>query len=304
MSGTNWLKLSILALLWGGSFIFVELALTGFSPITLVFARMALAAALLFAIVLARKLPIPKSPQIWFSYAIMGTLANVAPYSLFAWGQQHITAATASILNATSPIFVVFAAWKFGAEAKPRLPQIIGIMIGFTGVLILMSPGIREGISAQRLGELAILAAAASYSAGSIYGKRFNETPALVNAAAMSACSAIILLALSVTIENPSDLQPDLTAWLAIVGIAALSTALAFLLYFNLLHTAGPTFLSLVTYLIPIAAISLGVLLLHEPLPNTSIAGVAVIFLGLLILDGRAAKGITALFHPKNKPPA
>ncbi|MEM7144415.1 MAG: DMT family transporter [Verrucomicrobiota bacterium] len=303
MPATNWFKLFILSLVWGGSFIFIEIALADFPPFTLVFARMALAAAILFAIVFARKMPIPKNPRTWLTYAIMGILTNVAPFSLIAWGQQHITAATASILNATVPLFVVFAAWKFGAESKPRPAQIIGVLIGFAGVLILMSRGIREGISSERLGEFAVLGAAASYAAGSIYAKRFHDTPALVNAAAMCSCSALILAALCLIIENPLTLQPGLKASLAVVAIAVLSTAFAFLLYFNVLRSAGPTFLSLVTYLIPIVAISFGVLLLNEPLPATSIAGVATIFLGLLILDGRAAKCTHSLFQSKNDPP-
>jgi drug/metabolite transporter (DMT)-like permease len=297
MPAKNWLNLILLALLWGSSFVFIEVALTGFDPLTLVLLRLALAALILFAVVLAQGLAIPRHPRTWGAYLCMGLLTNVLPFSLIAWGQQHITAGTASILNATVPLFVVFATWRFGTGESLRRNQFVGIFLGFTGVLILMGPGLWREFTLQRAGELCILGAAVCYAAGSIFGKRFKDTPPVVNAAAMCACSALMLLPLTFAVAQPLETQADPKAWLALVAIAVLSTALAFLLYFSILRAAGPTFLSLVTYLIPIVAISLGALFLHEKVTLTNLLGVLVIFLALLILDGRAKRLIFARLH-------
>jgi drug/metabolite transporter (DMT)-like permease len=302
MPPKNWFKLSLLALVWGSSFIFIEIALTGFNPLTLVLVRLALAALILFAFVFARGLAVPRNPRTWGAYLCMGLLTNVLPFSLIAWGQQHITAGTASILNATVPLFVVFATWRFGTGDILHRNQLVGILLGFVGVLVLMGPGLWREFTLQRAGELCILGAAVCYAAGSIFGKRFKDTPPVVNAAAMCACSSLILLPITFAVARPLETHADTQAWLALVAIAVLSTALAFLLYFSVLRAAGPTFLSLVAYLIPVVAISLGALFLHEKITLTNLFGVLVIFLALLILDGRAKRLITARLRPSPPP--
>ena len=151
---SNWIRLLVLALVWGGSFIFIEIALRGFLPFTLVWIRVSLAAATLFAIAIAKGEAVPRELRTWGGFLCIGLLSNVAPFSLITWAQQHITAGTASILNATVPLWVVVASLCFGIGTKPTRPQVIGVIIGFLGVILLIAPKMNGGLSAARSGEL------------------------------------------------------------------------------------------------------------------------------------------------------
>jgi drug/metabolite transporter (DMT)-like permease len=193
----------------------------------------------------------------------------------------------ASILNATTPIFTVLLAHFLTSDERLTTKKITGVLIGFIGVYLMMKPELTDGFSWRGLGQAAVLVAAISYSFAAIFGKRFKDMPAVVNSAGMLICSSIIMLPLVIFVDSPWSVRPSLEALSAVLGIAVISTAIAYLLYFHLLATAGATNVLLVTFLIPISALLLGVGILGEVIKVFEYAGMGCIFLGLIIIDGR-----------------
>jgi drug/metabolite transporter (DMT)-like permease len=278
-------KLLLLGLLWGSSFIFIELALEGFGPLTIVFIRVVMASLTLMAIVILQKHALPRKLSLWGKYALLGLVSNVLPFSLITWGQQHITAGMASVLNAAVPLFAVLLAHRFSKDETITLRKLLGVMLGLCGVIILMLPQLDGGLSAQNFGQLAVLLGAFCYGIAVVFGKNFSGTPAVVNAACMLACSSIMLLPAVLILEWPATRDPDLSSWLAVIGLAELSGALAYLLYFKILAENGAVSISLVTFLIPIVATLLGSVLLGERFKLVEGIGVLVIFSAIAVIN-------------------
>jgi len=297
MKPKEWGLLIILSVCWGGSFFFVEVALRGFQPFTLVFLRIAIAALILVGVVCLTGKRLPKSFKTWGGYVVMGALANAIPFSLIAWGQTRIESGVASILNATTPIFSVLLAHFLTSDERMTANKIMGVLIGFIGVYLMMKPELADGFSWRGLGQTAVLGAAICYGLGAIFGKRFKNIPAVVNSAGMLICSSIMILPLVFIIDYPWSLRPSLEAITAILGIAVISTVLAYLLYFYILSTAGATNVLLVTFLIPISALLLGVGLLGEVIKVLEYAGMGCIFLGLIVIDGRTLNRVMRFYR-------
>ncbi len=293
MSLKNWCLLIILSILWGGSFFFVEVALEDIPPFTLVFFRLALAAVALLAYLKIRGEKIPLTLPLWGTFLVMGLLANALPYALIVWGQTHITGSLASILNATTPIFTVLVAHILTTDERLMTHKLVGVLVGFTGVMAMMMPAMAQGLNFDSYGQIAVLVASISYAFAGVWGKRLHATPVIVNAAGTLVCSSLVLLPIIFVFEAPLAITPSLNSLLAVAAIALLSTALAFLLYFNILASAGATNLALVTFLIPISALLLGMGLLGETMEATTFYGMAIIFLGLICIDGRLIKRFT-----------
>lgn len=287
MTFLQWFLLSLLSLLWGGSFLFIELSLRAFEPLTIVFVRLAIAALLLHAVVYASGQKLPRSPRIWLAFAGMGILNNVIPFSLIIWGQQHITGSLASILNATTPIFTVLLAHWLTLDERLTVSKLSGVGLGFGGVVILIGPEILGGLSFQNLGQFAILGAALSYGFAGIYGRRFKQMPSKVVAAGIVTTSSTLVLPLALWLESPLSAQVTPIPGFALLGLGLLSTGIAYLIFYHLLATAGATYTSLVTFLIPLSAVLLGLWILGERLAWNAIAGMILILAGLLVIDGR-----------------
>ena len=288
MKPKEWWLLIILSMCWGGSFFFVEVALPDFQPFTLVFLRIAIAALILVGVVYLTGKRLPASLKTWGGYVVMGLLNNAIPFSLIVWGQTRIEGGVASILNATTPIFTVLLAHFLTSDERLTTKKVMGVLIGFIGVYLMMKSELTDGFSWRGLGQAAVLGGAVSYSFAAIFGKRFKEIPAVVNSTGMLICSSIMMLPLVIIIDSPWSVRPSLEAMSAVLGIAVISTAIAYLLYFHLLATAGATNVLLVTFLIPISALLLGVGILGEVIKVLEYAGMGCIFLGLIIIDGRA----------------
>ncbi|MEM9906094.1 MAG: DMT family transporter [Cyanobacteria bacterium P01_D01_bin.44] len=286
MSLQQWCLLSLLSLLWGGSFLFIELSLLVFEPLTIVFVRLAIAAILLHGVVYLSGQRLPRSPRIWLAFAGMGILNNLIPFGLIIWGQQHITASLASILNATTPIFTVILANWLTSDEKLTTYRLLGVALGFSGVVVLMGPEILGGLSFQSIGQFAILGAALSYGFAAIYGRQFKAMPSKVAAAGIVTTSSIMVFPLAL-LESPLSVQISLVSGVALFCLGLLSTGVAYLIFYHLLAKAGATYTSLVTFLIPLSAVILGVLILGERLSGGAIAGMILILAGLLVIDGR-----------------
>jgi drug/metabolite transporter (DMT)-like permease len=285
-----WLWLLSLSVLWGGSFFFAKVAVGELGPFTVVFARVSLAAlALALVVPLRRDAP-------WPTYFAMGFLNNALPFSLIFWGQTEIGSGLASILNATTPLFTLVVAHVLTPDEKIDRTKVAALLVGLLGVVVLIGPSALVG-SSTLWGQAACLAAALSYAFAGIYGRRFRRmgiAPAEAAAGQLTA-STVLILPIMLVIDRPWMVPPpSLTVWLALGALALLSTALAYVLYFRILAAAGATVLLLVTFLIPVPAILLGALVLGERLEPRHYAGMALIGLGLAIIDGR----IAALLRP------
>lgn len=293
MSGADWLRLLFLSLLWGGSYFFIEVALIELPVMTIVALRVSIAAALLWVLLLISGTKCTLSPAIVLMFLGMSLLNNVIPFSLIVWGQTEITSSLASILNATAPLFAVVVATLFLKDEQLTRRKLFGVALGFIGVVVTIGPdAILEAGSGTR-GQLAVLAAGFSYALAGVFGRRFHAMgikPLCSAAGQVTMSSILVVTYLLVTGEAGDVVHMSTTSWLAIGGLSVLSTALAYILYFGLLASAGATNLMLVTFLIPVTAILLGVLFLGERLRPIEIAGMVVIALALITLDGRVFK--------------
>lgn len=293
MGAAQWTMLIVLSVLWGGSFFFVEIAVAALPPLTVVTLRVALAALALWLFALASGRPVPRRAGVWGALFGMGVLNNVIPFSLIAWAQTEIASGLASILNATTPLFTVLVATLLLADERAGPGRIAGMAIGFSGVVLIVGPSALAGLGGAGLAQLAVLAGALSYALAGVFGRRFRALglDPVVTAAGQVTASALLLAPIGLAPPALSSLAaagPDI--WLALAGLAILSTALAYVLYFRILAEAGATNLLLVTFLIPVSAIGLGAVVLAERLAPAHFAGMAVIGAGLLLIDGRVLR--------------
>lgn len=289
------LLLGALALVWGGSFFFAEVALREVPPLTVTLFRVALALPVLFVVVKARGLAIPRGGRVWGAYLGMGALNNAIPFSLIFWGQTQIESGLASILNGTTAVFGAVVAGLLLKDEPLTPPKLIGAGLGVLGVAVVMGPAALTSLDPRSLAQLAILAAALSYAFASVWGKLFLAgQPPLMNALGMVAGSTVLMLPLALYVDGMPRFDLSVSVWGALIGVAVLSTALAYLMYFEILRLAGSANLMLVTLLIPPVAVTLGALFLQESLSRDAFAGFAVIALGLVVTDGRLPKRLLA----------
>jgi drug/metabolite transporter (DMT)-like permease len=291
MTGREWILMLTLSILWGGSFFFVEVALTGLPPLTIVWLRVALAALILWAIVRASGVALP-GRAVWPALLVMGFLNNAVPFTLFVLAQGEITGALASILNATTPLFTIIVAHLATGDERLTGAKAAGLGLGFAGVVVMLAGAELSGAGAAKL---ACLMAALSYGLAGVWGRRFRAmgVAPLATAFGQVTASTVLLLPVWLWLDAPWTLDwPGLSVAGAVVGIAALSTVLAYMIFFRLLASAGATNLSLVTFLIPVSATALGWLVLGERLLPQHLAGFGLIALGLSAIDGRFWKDV------------
>ncbi len=290
MGPMEWALLLALSMLWGGSFFFVGVAVEELGPLTIVALRVGLAALALNALILLLGQRMPRDRRLWAAFFGMGLLNNMIPFSLIAWGQGHIASGLASILNATTPFFTIVVA-HFLTRDEPFIPgRLAGVAIGFAGVVYMLGTEAHEGAASRSWAQLAVLAGALSYAFAGVFGRRFRTLGCspLVAACGQVTASALVLMPLALVAERFwQQPWPGLDTWSAVFGLALFSTALAYLIYFRLLASAGATNLLLVTFLIPASAILLGIFVLGERLEWRHLAGMGLIGLGLAAIDGR-----------------
>ena len=286
----EWGLIIVLSIKWGGSFFFVGVAVKEVTPLTIVLCRVALASIILLAIVHLKGHKMPSSLSLWGAFFIMGVLNNLIPFSLIVWGQTHIESGLASILNATTPIFSAILAHFFTGEERLTTNRISGVLIGWIGVTVLIGIESLRGFGIEVIGQIAVLGATFSYACAAIYGRRFKNMSPLVVATGMLCGSTIMMAPLALFIEQPWNLSPDGMTLMALFGLSAISTSFAYIIYFQVLATSGPTNILLVTFLIPASAILLGTMVLEERLAWNVIVGMGMIFIGLIAIDGRLIK--------------
>ena len=291
-----WALLGLLGLIWGGSFFFARVAVAHVPPFTLVLLRLGLAALALHLYLCGRHGIYPALAGRWREFLLMGLINNAIPHAFIFLGQTHIGAGLAAILNATTPVWTVIIANVATEDEKLSAAKFAGCLLGLAGTVVLIGPSALAGLLGTA-GDVPLWAlvlpvlAAISYGFSATYGKRFRNLAPPVTAAGQLTASTLIMLPVAVLVDMPWTMpMPPLTTVLAILGLALVSTAYAYILFFRIMAEAGATNTSLVTLLVPPSAILLGYLFLGEMLQATDVGGMLLIAAGLAILDGRVLK--------------
>lgn len=296
MSRSALARLGLLACIWGASFLFIKVSLEGMSPLQVVVGRLGSGTIVLLAICVLRGQGLPRGTALWGHLLLMGIVANVVPFFLFAWAEQRISSGLAGLLNGSTPLFTMAIALAALPEERGSPGRLAGLLLGFVGVVIVVAPWRATppdpvaGTDGSALaGQLACLAAAALYGAAFVYTRRFLSNrglaPLVLSAGQLAAATAVMLVLAPLYVRAPMTLTVPVVASIAVLG--AIGTGLAYLLYYGLIRDAGATAASTVTYLVPVVAVTLGILVLGEPLSWTVFVGGAVVVLGVAQAEGR-----------------
>jgi drug/metabolite transporter (DMT)-like permease len=290
MTPVEWILLFILGGFWGCTFFFNEIAILELPPLSIILFRVGLASIILWIVVFASGITIPRSRDVWVALGIMAAINSAIPFFLIAWGQIHITGGLASILIATSPLFAVVGAHYWTRDEGLTPGKIIGILAGLIGVVFLLGPELLGDIGSDLIGQLSVLAAAICYAGSAIYGRRFATfgVPPLFVATGQMTMATVLLVPFTLIVDQPWTLaNPSLPVWGAIISLAVVSTTFAYLIYFRILANAGAINILLVNFLVPVSALLLGIFVLGETLTIEQMIGLACIVVGLVTIDGR-----------------
>lgn len=297
ISPRAWAELLLLGCIWGASFIMNKLALAEFGVFTTVAFRVTGGCLILWLWVIAKSMPIPRSPRIWFAFLVMGILNTALPYSLITWGQLTIPSGLAAILNASTAIFGVLIAAIVFRDERLTGRRLAGVCLGFAGVAVVMGYDALSSLNLTSLSQLALIAASISYGLAASWARvRLAGLPPQVAAAGMLTGASLIMLPTALIHDGIPTMNHPPQILFALAYLAAISTALAFLLYYRVLAMAGAGNLSLVTLLVAPVAVILGALIFQETLPMRAYVGFALLALGLMVIDGRILTRLRANF--------
>ena len=290
MDAGDWSRLVFLSVLWGATFFFTSVALRELPPLTLVFLRLSIATLILLPVLWLNKVRLPSGISGWQPFAVMALLNNVIPFSLIVMAQTHIPSGMASVLNATTPVFTVLVAAAFGDE-RLIFRRVAGVVMGLAGVVVLRGFAF-EIDPDQTAGILLCLGATMSFGFSALWATRkLKGKPPLESAAFQLVSASVMMACLATVIDQPWHLaMPGVTTWSAIVGLATLSTALAYIVFFDIIVRSGASTVMLVTLLVPVSAILLGYFVLGERIASREIVGALIIGSALLVMDGRVLR--------------
>ena len=282
----DWISLLILTVLWGSAFLFNELALQSFPPPVLVAGRILIAAVVVYGYLRFTGAALPRDARAWIPMAVIAVFGNVLPFNLIAWSQQFIDSSLAGVLMAVMPLFVLSLAHFFVPGARLTPFKALGFLLGFTGIVVVIGPDFEQGNSNPMAlwGALAALGAAFSYSVSTIYTRRLGAGDPMRRAAGMLIVASV-LSAPAALIDLPELATPSVMSIAAITFLGLLATGFATLLYFRLIQGPGPTFLSLVNFLVPVWAVLAGAVILNESLTSSVFTGLAMILSGIAISE-------------------
>jgi drug/metabolite transporter (DMT)-like permease len=284
-------RIALLALIWGSAFLWIKLADRGFSPVEVTLTRLAMGAAVLFAIVLARREAVPRSLQLWAHIAVAALFANAVPYLLFAVAEQRVDSSTAGVINATTPLWTVVLALAVRHQKSLTSWQTAGLIVGFAGAVLIFTPW-RAASGLTSAGGLECLAASVSYAISYIYMDRYlarRELGAIVlSACQLAAATVMLAVALTVSGVQTPHFTAESVAAIAVLGI--IGTGFAYVLNYQIIISEGATVASTVTYLLPVIAIVLGALVLSESVTVTVLAGIALVLTGVALTRYQAKR--------------
>ena len=289
-------RLGLLALIWGSSFLLIKFALEGVTPPQLVLGRLIAGAVVLLVIVKVTGGALPRERAVWGHLALMSVVANIIPFFLFAWGEQRVTSGMAGILNGTTPLFTLAVAMAALSDERWSPQRIGGLLLGFVGVVVVVAPWNADGAVNAVSGQIACLGAAACYGVGFVYARRFLSyrglPPLSLSAAQLSLAAVLLAVTSPLTMRGAVDLTPAVAG--SVLALGAVGTGLAYLLFYRLIGDIGAMSSSLVTYLIPVVAVFLGVVVQDDPLTWNVFVGAAIVVVSAAIAEGRiAARPVT-----------
>ena len=284
--------LGLLALMWGSSYLFIKIGVETLPPLSLVFMRLLVGLAILGAVVVVTRTPLPRDPRTLGHLAILGAVNIAIPFWLIGWAEQHISSGLAGILQSAAPFFTLVLAASFVHDEHITRDRVAGMAIGFLGILVLSAPNLAEvgtAAGAQRLlGELGVVLASLAYGTGNTYARRaLRETRPLVLATGQVGWALAMVVALAFLVDGGITLPSVPEAWFAVGWLGSVGTGFAYVIFFRLLTGWGPTRASLVAYLLPVVAVVLGVVVLGETVDATFLAGAALIVAGIWVVNRR-----------------
>ncbi|MFT6063134.1 MAG: drug/metabolite transporter (DMT)-like permease [Paracoccaceae bacterium] len=288
VSNRAWAELLLLSAVWSTSFLATQIVLREMGPVTLVMWRVASAATALWLVMAARGIAPPKGARVWGALMLMGLLNNAIPFALISWGQESIETGLAAILNASTALFAALVAALILPDQRLTAGRLTGICVGLCGVAAAVGPGAVAGLDPRSLGQLAVIGAAVAYAFASVWARlRLTGLHPVAAAAGMTGCATVWILPAALMIEGTPTLAMSAPGWGALAWLSLVGTAGAYLLYYRVLALAGPANLMLVTMIIPPMAILIGAWVLKERVGPGALLGLALIILGLVIIDGR-----------------
>lgn len=288
MSAFDWGRILLLGAIWGGSFFFARIAVSEMHHLTLVMFRVAIAAAALHIYLLARGPSFRLALPIAGSLLVLALVNNVVPFSLIFAGQTEMGAGLASVLNATTPFWTILIANAVTSDEKLSANKVAGVLLGIAGVAVMVGPGIVASLGGPVWAKFAMVGASISYAVALIFSRRFKRVPPAIVATGQLTASTAVMIPVVLLWNGPAGLfAASPPVWAAVFALALVSTAFAYILYFGIIGSAGATNASLVTLIVPVSAILLGFVFLGERLELFEVAGMLLIGLGLMTIDGR-----------------
>jgi drug/metabolite transporter (DMT)-like permease len=284
----DWLAFILLGTIWGSSFLWIKIAVQEIGPLLLVALRLLFGIFALLVVVAYNRPQWPRQRRVWVNLALLGLINNALPYTLISWGEQYIDSAVAAVLNSTTPLFTMLIAHLFLTDDHMTRQRVISLFLGFTGIVLLFSRDLLAGPQGSLLGQMAVLLASISYAFASVFARRTTRGLSPVVQALVPLLSADLLLwTLAPAAESPLTLPQLPLTWLSLIWLGVLGTGAAFLLYFYLLHSVGPTRTVLVTYIFPLVGVALGVIFLNESLDWQLMAGAVMVIASVVLVNTR-----------------
>ncbi|MDP2699205.1 DMT family transporter [Thalassospira sp.] len=277
--------LGLLALLWGSSYLFIKIAVAEIPPVTLIAIRVSIAALFLVAVLLWRGERLPRDGKTWRMLFLQAIFNSIGAWTVLAWGQQYVDSGLASVLNSTSPVFVLLITAFVTRHESVGMLRLIGAGLGITGVILIVGPDMLRGLGQQVAGQAAVLLGAVLYAGAAIYGRRFSRLPATVTAAGTMIWASICLVPTSFVLERPWSLAPSINAILATLVLSVFCTGIALLLYFRLVRTLGSMGVASQSYLRAGIGVMLGVFFLGETVTPMMAAGICAALLGVAAIN-------------------
>ena len=295
MKPKHWIMFLLLGAIWSSSFMWIKIALQDVGPLTLVGFRTLFGLLFGLAVIAVQRVPWPKGFKEWFPLLLLGITNVAAPFFLISWGEKHIDSSMASILDATVPLFTILMAHYLLHDDKITMPKVIGLLLGFAGVVVLMSKD--AGVSQNSLlGQIAVIVASMFYAGSAVYLRKTTEgTPAVFRSAGplISATAAMWLATLA--FEHPLKMPELAITWVALLWLGLVGSGFAFIICYRLIHEIGPTKTSMVTFLFPVGGVTLGVFFLHEEVTWQLITGTLLIIASLVVANWRTPDASSAV---------
>ena len=286
MQTKHWAVFILLGAIWSASFLWIKIALAEVGPLTLVAFRVLFGLLTGLAVAIFLRIPLPRDGRTWRIFAVLGIFNVAIPFFLITWGEQSIDSAVAAILNATVPLFTIILAHLFLHDDKITLPKITGLLIGFSGVILLLSKDLSANAHNPVLGQAAVIIASLSYASSYIYARRNTaEVPGQIRGMLPLFSASAIMWAIAPLAESPLTIPHLPITWIALLWLGVLGTGLAMIMQYYLVHEIGPTRATLVTYIFPLGGVVLGVIFLREQLSWQLAAGAILIISSIAVVN-------------------